>query len=365
MGLKRKPPISLFDLIEGQPGKGAQGNPQSSVPTPPPQAQPVQTRSSSSKSQPQSPRPKLPAPPQSALPPRLEPTDSKRKRSPKGKEPMDGGKSQSSQEGDKAPRAQNQLKIGHQGQGKGIDAQSALSAWLPAPMLHGEPLLEDASMRNLRDGEGGYVADALEKALLLPTNMGELKNMRMQKVTLSVKRYLGMAIQAIQATYMMEEEVEQSKTAELEHNKRIDAARTLKHFESDLAKAREDLKEATRSRDSAEAGLTGAQKQVEEQTRHLLAAEEQLEITKEQISDLKKKLIEADNAKGLAEFARDEAVRAKMEAEFASTEAETAKDKAEEEGYEAGVAKTQTLLKAQILGVCRLYCSQVWDETLK
>ena len=63
MGLKRKPPTSLFDLIEGQPGKGAQGKPQSSAPTPPPQAQPVQTRSSSSKSQPQSPRLKLPAPP--------------------------------------------------------------------------------------------------------------------------------------------------------------------------------------------------------------------------------------------------------------------------------------------------------------
>ena len=114
MCLKRKPSTSLFDLIVGQPGKGAQGKPQSSVPTPPPQPQPVQTRSSSTKSQPQSPRPKLPAPPQSALPSRPEPTDSKRKRSPKGKEPMDGGKSQSSQERDEAPRAQKQLKIGHQ-----------------------------------------------------------------------------------------------------------------------------------------------------------------------------------------------------------------------------------------------------------
>ena len=37
MGLKRKPPTSLFNLIEGQPGKGAQGKPQSSVPTPPSQ----------------------------------------------------------------------------------------------------------------------------------------------------------------------------------------------------------------------------------------------------------------------------------------------------------------------------------------
>ena len=90
-----------------------------------------------------------------------------------------------------------------------------------------------------------------------------------------------------------------------------------------------------------------------------------MQIAKEQISDLKKKLIEADNAKGVAEFARDEAVRAKQEAEFARTEAETTKDKAEEEGYEAGVAETQASLKAQIPGVCRLYCSQVWDEALK
>ena len=105
MSLKRKPPTSLFDLIEGQPGKGAQGKPQSSVPTPPPQPQPVQTRSSSTKSQPQSLRPKLPAPPQTALPPRPEPADSKRKKSPKRKEPMDGGKSQSSQKRDEAPRA--------------------------------------------------------------------------------------------------------------------------------------------------------------------------------------------------------------------------------------------------------------------
>ena len=76
-------------------------------------------------------------------------------------------------------------------------------------------------------------------------------------------------------------------------------------------KAREDLKEATRARDNAVAGLTGAQKQAKEQTKRLLAAEEQLQIAKEQISDLKKKLIMVDNAKGVAEFARDEAVRAK------------------------------------------------------
>ena len=41
MGLKRKPPTSLFNLIEGQPGKGTQRKSQSSVPTPPPQPQPI------------------------------------------------------------------------------------------------------------------------------------------------------------------------------------------------------------------------------------------------------------------------------------------------------------------------------------
>ena len=63
----------------------------------------------------------------------------------------------------------------------------------------------------------------------------------------------------------MEEEVKgQSKAAEAERTTRIDTARTLKTSEADLAKAKEDLKEATRARDSAEAGLTGAQKQAEE-----------------------------------------------------------------------------------------------------
>ena len=47
-------------------------------------------------------------------------------------------------------------------------------------------------MRNLGDGEGGYEVDTLGRALLLPTDMGELKNIRMQEVALSMKRYLGM-----------------------------------------------------------------------------------------------------------------------------------------------------------------------------
>ena len=67
----------------------------------------------------------------------------------------------------------------------------------------------------------------------------------------------------------------------------------------------------------------------------------------------------------MAKYARDEALRAKQEAELARDKAEDAKNTAEETGYEAGMANTQATLKAQIPGVCKLYCSQVWEEALK
>ena len=50
----------------------------------------------------------------------------------------------------------------------------------------------------------------------------------------------------------------QSRTLDLERDKCLDAIRTLKNFEADLLKAREDLKEVTRARDSAESGLASA-----------------------------------------------------------------------------------------------------------
>ena len=121
---------------------------------------------------------------------------------------------------------------------------------------------------------------------------------------------------------------DQGKTLDLEREKRLDATRTLKNSETDLLKAREDLKEVTRARDNAKAGLAGVQKQAEDQTRPLLEAEEQFQIAKEQIVNLKEKLAEAEGAKNVAIWARDEAMRAKEEAEFARTEAECSKEKA-------------------------------------
>ena len=61
----------------------------------------------------------------------------------------------------------------------------------------------------------------------------------------------------------------------------MDTTWTLKNSEADLLRAREDLKEVTRAKDSVEAGLAGVQKQAEDQTRRLLEAEEQLQIAKE------------------------------------------------------------------------------------
>ena len=58
-------------------------------------------------------------------------------------------------------------------------------------------------------------------------------------------------------------------------------------------------------------------------------------------------------------------MRAKEEAEFARAKAESSKEKADKEAYELGIAETQANLKAQVLGVCSLYCSQVWNEAFK
>ena len=53
---------------------------------------------------------------------------------------------------------------------------------------------------------------------------------------------------------------DQSKALEQERDKRLDTTRTLKNSKADLLKAREDLKEMTRARDSAKSGLASTQK---------------------------------------------------------------------------------------------------------
>ena len=59
-------------------------------------------------------------------------------------------------------------------------------------MHGGEPLRDDASLRDLNWGIGCHVALAVEEALLLPKDMTELWSMKKNEVFLHCKRYLGM-----------------------------------------------------------------------------------------------------------------------------------------------------------------------------
>ena len=95
---------------------------------------------------------------------------------------MDGGRSYSSKEEDEARRTSKQMEIMHQGQDKEVTTQPEPQALLLAPMLHGEPLMDSASLRDFKGGgEGTYVVDALERSLLLPADMAELGNLRRQE----------------------------------------------------------------------------------------------------------------------------------------------------------------------------------------
>ena len=164
-----------------EPGKDAPGKSQSKLPPPPPtKPEHSQTRSSSAQ------------PPLAKLPPAVQPVDPKRKRSTKGKEPMDEGKSCAPHEEDEGRRASKRLRVASSDQEKEVDVQPKPQAWLPAPMLHGEPLRDNTSLRDFNKSEGTYVADAVERSLLLPVDMEDLRNLRSKELFLSMKRYLGM-----------------------------------------------------------------------------------------------------------------------------------------------------------------------------
>ena len=85
-------------------------------------------------------------------------------------------------------------------------------------------------------------------------------------------------------------------------------------------------------------------------------------VAKGQIESLNKKLEGAVKAKDTMEKARDETVKARVEAKKARKQAKETKERVEQEAYEMGVVEIETNLKAQVPGVCRLYCSQVWAE---
>ena len=59
-------------------------------------------------------------------------------------------------------------------------------------MLGGEPLMDDASIKDFDGGIGCHVALTLEETLLFPKDMVELQGFRRSEVFLHTKRFLGM-----------------------------------------------------------------------------------------------------------------------------------------------------------------------------
>ena len=107
---------------------------------------------------------------------------------------METGKSRPSNK-EEAHRAVKQQKTSHAPSRGAERADSQLlepQAWLPAPMLGSEPLMDDASIRDFNGGIGCHVSSALEQTLLLPKDMVELQGFRRSEVFLHTKRFLGM-----------------------------------------------------------------------------------------------------------------------------------------------------------------------------
>ena len=59
-------------------------------------------------------------------------------------------------------------------------------------MLDKAPLPSDASIKDFQQNKAGYVANAVEQALLLPIDMANLRSMRKHEVFLNLKKDLAM-----------------------------------------------------------------------------------------------------------------------------------------------------------------------------
>ena len=174
IGIQRKPQKSLMELIEDQPERSAPGNSaQSRLP-------PLPLKSL------------LPAP-QPSLPFRTEQTNPKRKREQKGKEVMETGRSHPTpeKEDQRAAKQQKVSQVSHRVVERADTQPLEPQAWLLAPMLYGEPMMDDASIRDFNEGIRCHVDSALEQTLLLPKDMVELRGLRKNEVFLNANRYLG------------------------------------------------------------------------------------------------------------------------------------------------------------------------------
>ena len=61
--------------------------------------------------------------------------------------------------------------------------------------------MDTASIRDFQGGTGSHMVDALERTLLLPSDMVELQSFRRQEIFLSLKRHLGTVRFPIHSVY--------------------------------------------------------------------------------------------------------------------------------------------------------------------
>ena len=190
-------------------------------------------------------------------------------------------------------------------------------------MLGGEPLMDDASIRDFNGGIGCHVASTLEETLLLPRDMVELRGFRRSEIFLHTKRFLGMVctyfstgiffffkflfditlinffffflfffcfffcFKAIQSNFRLEE-ISNSLSQQLDEERKRKATdvQTLAIAKNNNTDLRKRLAAEEQARKSADAALKGAEKQAESQRKLTNEAKEQLTASKEQMATL-------------------------------------------------------------------------------
>ena len=176
---------------------------------------------------------------------------------------------------------------------------------------------------------------------------------------------LTLFFQAVQAIFKAEEITNFCyQQLDNERKRRVSAVQSFNIANQSIKDLRQKLAEQEKARKSADSALEGAQRQAEEQRQLLREAKDQLASSKEEIATLKKKLEEAQKLKDHVEKLRAEAEKVKVEVEKAKVEVKKARDEAEQHGYDVGIAETEDTLWAQVLTVCRTYCTQTQEEAL-
>ena len=176
---------------------------------------------------------------------------------------------------------------------------------------------------------------------------------------------LTLFFQAVQAIFKAEEITNFCyQQLDNERKRRVSAVQSFNIANQSIKDLRQKLAEQEKARKSADSALEGAQRQAEEQRQLLREAKDQLASSKEEIATLKKKLEEAQKLKDHVEKLRAEAEKVKVEVEKAKVEVKKARDEAKQHGYDVGIAKTEDTFWAQVLTVCRTYCTQTQEEAL-